>query len=235
MATSKPLRGTSREIADHQLAVGGQPEVTACLAPLVVVERVEAIGVDAGRHDGDRQRAAGGPLGLLPGVLPCRDDVAGPTQHDAERLLRPRQAAGNGDLGAVQHDVVGQGERRSDEPERNGRVEHDEVGTEVGGQLVDAAHHQRVRQQHLLGHALDAVRLLGVECRGPAVRAGEHGERLRWQPPPPLPQQRLDPADLRREVVRDEQVFHSLFGPSAIGSGFVASDRIGLCNAVATR
>ena len=55
-----------------------------------------------------------------------------------------------------------------------------------------------------LGHALDAVGLLGVESVGAAVRAGEHGERLRWQPTPPLPQQRLDPPDLRREVIRNE-------------------------------
>ena len=56
--------------------------------------------------------------------------------------------------------------------------------------------------------ALDVERLLGVEGRGTAVRAGQHGERLGRQPPPPLPQQRLDPADLRREVVGDEQMLH---------------------------
>ena len=151
----------------------------------------------------------GGALGLAAGVRPRRHHVAGPSQHGAERLARARQAAGHGDLGAVQHDVVGPGERRADEPERHGRVEHDEVGTEVGGELVDAPHHQRVRQQHRLGHALDAVRLLGVERVGTAVRAGEHGERLRRQPTPPLPQQRLDPPDLRREVVRDQQVLHA--------------------------
>ena len=89
----------------------------------------------------------------------------------AERLLATRQAAGHGDLGAVQHDVVGQGERGTDQTERHRRVEHDELGAELGGELVDAAHHQRVRQQHRLAGALDAERLRGVELRG-ARRTG---------------------------------------------------------------
>ena len=46
-------------------------------------------------------------------------------------------------------------------------------------------------------------------CRGAGVRAREHGEAIGRQPPPPLPQQRLDPADLGREVVRDEEVLHA--------------------------
>ena len=73
---------------------------------------------------------------------------------------------------------------------------------------VDPAHHQRVRQQHRLAGPLDLERLGGVELGRAGVRAGEHREPVGRQPPPPLPQQRLDPADLRREVVRDEQVLH---------------------------
>ena len=111
--------------------------------------------------------APGGPLGLAGRRTPPPT-----TTWRARRstwpsaCLRARQPAGHGDLGAVEHDVVGQVERRADQPERDGRVEHDEVGAELGGQLVDAAHHRRVRQQHRLADPLDAVRLLGVERRG---------------------------------------------------------------------
>ena len=70
---------------------------------------------------------------------------------------------------------------------------------------------QRVRQQHRLGRRARRGTAARRRTRpAPRVRAGEHGERLRRQPPPPLPQQRLDPADLRREVVRDEQVLHGV-------------------------
>ena len=91
--------------------------------------------------------------------------MAGVAQHVAERLLRARQAAGHGDLGAVEHDVVGQPQRRADEPERHGRVEHDELGAELLGQRVDAAHHPRVGQQHRLPRPLDPEGLVGVERR----------------------------------------------------------------------
>ena len=177
---------------------------------------MEPLDVDTRRHDRDRQRPPGGALGLARCVLSGRHDVAGASEHGGERLLRARQATRHRDLGAVQHDVVRQLQRRPDESERHRRVEHDEVGADVGGQRVDPRHHRWVREQHRLTHPLHPERLGGVELGRPGVRAGEHGERVRRQAPPPLPQQRLDAADLRREVVRDEEVLHDA-GDSGAG------------------
>ena len=89
----------------------------------------------------------------------------------------------------------GSSQRRTDQTERHRGVEHDEIGAEVAGEVVDLAHHERVRQQHRLAGALDAERLLGVERRRVGVRAREHGEACRagrrrhhsqsndWMPP----------------------------------------------------
>ena len=126
----------------------------------------------------------------------------------ASACLVSREPAGHGDLGAVQHEVVRQLQRRTDQAERHRRVEHDQVGTEVAGEVVDLAHHPRVRQQKRFTGALDAERLVGVERRGIGVRARQHREPVARKAPPPLPEQRLDAADLGREVVRDEQVLH---------------------------
>ena len=73
--------------ADDQLGVDGQSESTTGLSSLVVGQRPEPLGVDAGRNDGDRQRAAGGVLGLGCRIAAGGDDVAGPAQHVAESLL----------------------------------------------------------------------------------------------------------------------------------------------------
>ncbi len=121
--------------------------------------------------------------------------------------------------------------RRSDgptRPERERRVEHDEVGADAGGHLVDAGHHPRVRQQRRLAHPLDVERLGAIELLGPGVRTGQHGARLRRQPSPPLPQQRLDAADLRREVVRDQQVLHSRPRRCCGPRGVLAQDLVGV-------
>ena len=64
MATSKPLRGTSREIDTISSPSVGRPKCAAGGEPFVGVERAEALGVDAGRHDGHGQLVLGGALGL---------------------------------------------------------------------------------------------------------------------------------------------------------------------------
>ena len=172
-------------------------------------ERLEPVGVDTTRHDGDRQLTAGGVLGLGGRIATGGDDVACPTERVRQRLLAERETAGHGDLGAVQHEVVGKFERWPDESERDGGVEHDEVGAEVAGEFVDLAHHERVREQDRFAGPLDPVRLVGVERRRVGVRAGEHGEPIGGKTTPPLPEQRLDAADLRWEVVGDEEVLHA--------------------------
>ena len=108
----------------------------------------------------------------------------------------------------MQHHVVGQIERRADQAERDGGVDDDEAGADLGGEPVDASGHERVWQQNRFGDSLDPERLLGVELGRAVVRAGQHSELIGRQPAPPLPQQRLDATDLGWEVVRDEEVFH---------------------------
>ena len=65
-----------------------------------------------------------------------------------------------------------------------------------------------MRQEHWLTHTIDSKRLLRIERRGVFVGGGEHRERIGRKAPPPLPQQRLNAADLGWEVVGDQQVFH---------------------------
>jgi hypothetical protein len=45
----------------------------------------------------------------------------------------------------VQHDVVRQLQRRADDAEWDGWIEHHQVGTDLACHLVDPAHHPRVR------------------------------------------------------------------------------------------
>ena len=168
---SKPLRGTSREIPTISSASTWDVEVLACRVTLGLVERPERVGIDAARAR--RWSAAPGRSVFgLGGRIPAGgDDVPRPAQRVRERLLRQRESTGNGDLGTVEHEVVRQLERRPDQPERHGRIEHDEIGAEVVGEVVDPLDHPRVRQQHRLAGAFDAVRLAGVELVG-ARRTG---------------------------------------------------------------
>ena len=116
-----------------QLAVGRQTELTAGGEPVVGFERDEPVGVDTRRHDGHGQLVLGGTLRLFGGVPAGGDDMAGSAQNVAERLARTRKAPRHGHLGPVQHDVVRQLQGRSDQSERQRRVEDDEVGTDVAG------------------------------------------------------------------------------------------------------
>ena len=71
-------------------ASDGQPELLARRATRRLVERDEAVDVDAGRHDRHGKCPAHRPLGFACGVLACRHDVAGPPQHAGERLAAAR-------------------------------------------------------------------------------------------------------------------------------------------------
>ena len=188
--------------------IRGQPEPLARRTTRRLVERDEPVDVDAGRDDRQGKRAAHRSFGFASGILPCRHDVAGPPQHAGERLAAAREAARDRHLGAMHYDVVRQPQRWADEPERDSRIEDDQIRAELCTQVVDAAHHDGVRQEDGFPRAFDAERLLVVEPLGASVGAGEHGEAVGRQSPPPLPEHRLDPADLRREVVRDEEVLH---------------------------
>ncbi len=148
MAVSKPLRGTSRETPSTSLRVDRDAEPAPGVGPLGLGERPKAVDVDARGDDRGRELAAGRAIGLGGRVRAGGDHMAGVAQHVGERLLAARQPPRHGDLGAVQHDVVRQFERRPDQPERHGRIEHDQLGAELAGELVDASHHDRMREQH---------------------------------------------------------------------------------------
>jgi hypothetical protein len=87
-----------------------------------------------------------------------------------------------------------------------GRVEQDQLGADVVGQGVDAPAEAGPGQEELLGRPVDPVGLLGVPLGGTGPRGGEDGDVLGREPAPQLPEVRLDPAELGREVVGDEQV-----------------------------
>jgi hypothetical protein len=175
---------------------------------LGLAQWMELLRIDTARHHGDRQVATGRMDGFGGRISAGRDDPLGPTQRVGQCLLGERQPAGHRDLGAVQYEPVRQLQRRADQSERHGRVEDHEVGPDILGQVVDLLDHPRMREQHWLTRALDAVGLAGIEFGRARVRAGEHGERFGRQATPPFPQQRLDAADLGREVVGDQQVLH---------------------------
>jgi hypothetical protein len=59
-------------------------------------------------------------IGLRSRVRAGGDHVTGVAEHVRQRLLRAGQPARDGDLGAVQHHVVGQIQRRPDQAERHG-------------------------------------------------------------------------------------------------------------------
>ncbi len=214
--------------ADDDLGVDRDPEVLAGSGALVVCQGAELVGVHTAGHDGDRQLPSRRVFTLGRRVPTGGDDLAGATQRVGQRLLGSGEPTGHRDLGAVQHEVVRKLQRRPDQTERHGGVDHDEVGAEVLGQFVDLMNHPGMRKQHRLAGALDAVRLAGVELGRARVRAGEHRERFGRQPAPPLPQQRLDPADLRWKVVRDQQVLHAWARSSSRAAAQTAcSARIG--------
>ena len=179
------------------------------------IERAKPFGVDAWRNHGDGQRASGRTFGFGGRITAGGNNVARPLEHIAQGLLAGRNATRHRDLGTMQHNVVRQLERRANKANRKRRVEHHKIGADLAGHVVNASHHERVRQEHRLAHTIDAKRLLRVEGRGVFVGGGEHCKGIGRKPPPPLPQQRLNATDLGWEVVGDQQVFHDAAATSS--------------------
>ena len=102
---------------DGSFGVGGDAELRTCRDTLRLGERHEAFDVDPRWHHRDGQRPPRRAFGLGGRVPACCHHVPSMAQHVTEHLTRHRNAAGNGDLCAVQHDVVGQLERRPDDAE----------------------------------------------------------------------------------------------------------------------
>ena len=215
---------------EHQRPVGIQPEGAPGLGTDRVVDRVEALDVDAGRHDHPAQRATCGPLGLARRVVPRRHDSGGSAQHPAAELPAAGEAAGHRHLGAVHDGDVRRGRQaRAEVPERQPRVEEDHVGLDLARQRVDAPRQRRGREELPLRRAHDAERLLRVPCRVTGVAGREHGGVLHREAPPQLVEVRLDAPDLRREVVGDEERGHwrvvgsTVAGPTSATVGTLPS------------
>ena len=109
----------------------------------------------------------------------------------------------------MQHDAVAAAQRGADEAERAGpgrarrrrRRPRRPAGRSGGAGAAWAAAPARGVRTTRNGWR-------GVALGRAVVRRGEHDELVGRQPPPQLPQVRLDAADLGREVVGDEQVPH---------------------------
>ena len=84
MSTSKPFRGTSRLRPSDHGRVGVEAEPAPGGAPGGGVERVEAVGVDPGRHDHRGQVGPAARRGLRGRVAAGGDDEPGAAQHLAE-------------------------------------------------------------------------------------------------------------------------------------------------------
>ena len=79
---------------------------------------------------------------------------------------------------------------------------------DLARQMFDAPHHHRVWQEHRLANSVDTKWLLSIEYIGTGIRAREHSKRCWVKSSPQFPQHVLDAANLRRKVVRHEQMFH---------------------------
>ena len=156
----------------------------------------------------DGERSSRGPLAFGRRVRPRGDDDLGPAEDPAQQEVGAGKASGNRDLGPVQDHAVGTSQVGAQEADREGRVQDHELGADLVGQRVDAAGEEGLREQHRVPAAHHPEGLVGVELGGPVVGRGEDGERLCGQPPPQLPEVGLDPAELGREVVGDEEVLH---------------------------
>ena len=143
-------------------------------------------------------------LGFRSRVAARCDDVARPTQHPPEQLFRTGDAARECHFGTVQHEVVRQVEERADSTKRQGGIQHDDVSTEALRKAIDPPHCHRVREQPRLPDAVYLERLRRIPFLGALVRGREYCKSFRRKPSPPLPEQRLDAANLRGEVIRDQ-------------------------------
>ena len=70
----------------------GNPKCCAGRRPFVVIERAEAVDVDAGRHQHARQRPTSGALALGQRVATGGDHQPGASEHVAEDEVRVRAA-----------------------------------------------------------------------------------------------------------------------------------------------
>ena len=192
--------------AEHHQRVRRQAEATAHVAALRVGQGTETLDIDTRRDVGRRKGTPRSPLGFSQWVAPGGDHDARATQHATKGAVRAGNAPGHGDLRAVEHDAVAVSQAQADEPYRQRGIEHDDLRTDFVRQRVDVSSDPPCRPQDLVLHPLHAEGLFAIPLARAAVRRGEHRRSLRRQSAPQLPQVRLNAAELRREVVGDEEI-----------------------------
>ena len=106
----------------------------------------------------------------------------------------------------MKNDAVGPIEVGADQAGGHGRIDDDDLGVVGLGELVDSTNEHRLWQQPWFAAADHGEVLGGIPGLGSVVRGGVHDDVVGGQTPPQLPEVVLDAADLRREVVGDEQV-----------------------------
>jgi hypothetical protein len=214
--------------AEHEWPLLVQTERPAHRGAFGGVDRPEALVINPGRDDDTAQPAACGARRLPRGVPARGDDTRGSAQDARAELAGSEQATRHRDLGAVHHrDIRRAAEARPEVPERQPWVEEDHVGAHFARERVDPLRERSRRQELRLTRADDAKGLPRVPAAIARVARGEHRRVVRRQPAPQLVEVRLDPADLRWEVVRDEQRRHA--GQAAVRAYASASSNDACC------
>ena len=130
-----------------------------------------------------------------------------PPQDPSQRATYGGQPGGQRDLGSVHDNCVRKRQAAGEQPERERRIEHHQLGSGLGGRRLDAAQERRRGEQHAPGtphrELLRGVELFRTWVRGRQDRGAPCGQTT-----PELPQVVLDAAELGRKVVGDEQVLH---------------------------
>ena len=148
----------------------------------------------------------GGADEFARGVVARGHDARGGVDGARAEVARARDPTGNGHLRAVHDENVWRRAQAGTElPERQPRIEEDHPGPHLPRDRVDAARERRSGEELRLAGANHTERSVRVPTLVARVVGREDRGLPRWQPPPQLVQIRLDPADLRWEVVRDEQ------------------------------
>ena len=210
MRTSMPLRGTSRLRLTTSGPSAGRPK---CARAAELAPRRRAGGSARCRRPAAPARWA------APDRRPAPPRRAGSRRRRSRaRPLGARGAApgsspgsrpGHGDLGAVEHDGVRVPEARA----RPGRPAARDRAPRASAPISSASASIRRTSDGVGRSTFCFVRTTrnawsASHAASPVVGRGEHGERRRIEAAPQLPEHGLDPAELGREVVGDEQVGH---------------------------
>ena len=130
-----PLAG--HEAADARHEPWHPAEARTCrrgLCAPIGVERAEALAVDAGRDDRDRQDPSGGPLGLVGRITAGGDHDRRTAEDVGERRAHTGVRPGTVISAPCSTSAVRPLQMRAEHAERKRGIEHDQAGVDVVGQ-----------------------------------------------------------------------------------------------------